>query len=171
MTKSSTLVRALVGSVAILSSVVLGVTVTDIHAASKTNFNKQQCKIVDGNVKPLAIQEAGSVECVCPSASSANLEDKRRPTGAASTEDCFIQTPQQITNFNLPTVTTNPPDNPPDNPPGALGNPGNEPGVNALALGTKEPGKAGEDPPGGTGGHSGGTPQGDPGQAFGKSTP
>src|ERR687897_193863 len=99
MAESHRLIRAALGSVAILGSAVLGVTVmTGTYAA---NYNKQQCKVVNGSVQALAIQEAGSVACVCPSAASLEvLEEKQRRPGSASTEDCYIQTPQKEVNFN-----------------------------------------------------------------------
>jgi hypothetical protein len=147
--------RTGVSSIAVAGCVALGATVmVDTYAASKTNFNKQQCKVENGNVRALAIPGTGSVSCVCPSASAAAiLDEKQRPAGAASIEDCYIQTPQQITNFNLPTVTTNPPvDN---NPPVAQeGNPGNDPSGPSNVH--EHVGMAGEDPSGKTGDFSGG---------------
>src|SRR5688572_12383314 len=106
MTSFEKLFRAGVSSLAIASCVALGVTViADTYAA---NFNKQQCTVENGNVRGLAIQENGSVSCVCPSSSSALLDKKQRKTGSASSEECYLQTPNKITNFNQPTPTTGP---------------------------------------------------------------
>jgi uncharacterized membrane protein YgcG len=121
MAEYNTLVGAVCGSVAILGSAALGVTIMTNTYAAQTNFNKQQCKMVDRSVKAvnrsvkaLAIKEASSVSCVCPSASSDSVLDKTlRPSGAASTDDCYIQTPQKVTNFNLPTTGPGPGPGPP----------------------------------------------------------
>ncbi len=103
---ASRLVQTLFGSAAIIGSGVLGFTLMTNTIVAQTNFNKQQCRIHDPSVQALAIDEPSAAECVCPPGSSARqLDDNQRPAGAASTRDCFIQTPQQITNFNQPPAT------------------------------------------------------------------
>ena len=100
---ASRLVQALFGSAAIIGSGVLGFTLMTNTIVAQTNFNKQQCRMHDPSVQALAIDEPSAADCVCPPGSSARqLDDNQRPAGAASTRDCFIQTPQQITNFNQP---------------------------------------------------------------------
>jgi hypothetical protein len=175
MADSKRFIRAAFGSAVILGSAVFGVTVmTGTYAASKNNFNKQQCTVINGNVKGLAIPGMGAVSCVCPSASSLEvLEDKQRRPGSASTEDCYIQSPQKITNFNVPTGPT--PGGPtpggptpggptpggptPGGPSSTLGNPGNEPGsCTQCNSHVGEVGRAGENPPNGNGTQANGNP-------------
>src|SRR5215217_5100622 len=83
--------RAGVSSIAVAGCVALGATVmVDTYAASKNNFNKQQCKVENGNVRALAIPGTGSVSCVCPSASAASvLVEKQHPTATAMTNLCY----------------------------------------------------------------------------------
>ena len=94
---TSSLIRAALSSAAIVGGAALGVTIIPSSVDAK-NFNKQQCRIDDPSVKALAVDEGGSAECVCPSGSSGRrVNDDQRPAGAASTADCYIQTPNQIT--------------------------------------------------------------------------
>src|SRR5215208_2222735 len=100
----SRLLQALFGSAAIVGGATLGATLMATTVVAESNFNKQQCRVYDPNVQGLAIDEAGASDCVCPPGSSRRqLNDEQRPAGVASTRVCYIQTPQQITNFNQPT--------------------------------------------------------------------
>ena len=103
MVNTRTFVRTALSSVAIV-----GGTLFAISNSDAANYNKQQCTVVEGNVKALAIPDEDFVSCVCPSDSSSLRDERRRRSGAASTQDCFIQTPQQVTNFNQPTLTGKP---------------------------------------------------------------
>lgn len=158
-------VRAVCGSVAILGSTALGISVlTNTYAA---NFNKEQCKFEDRNVKGLAIPGTGSVSCLCPSASSNSVLEKRvRPAGATSTEDCYIQTPQKQANFNQPPATgpgPGPAVGPGPGPgPGPAVGPGPGPGPGPTAKGNNGWGNGGDGlNPGSFSG--GGTSNGGPG--------
>jgi hypothetical protein len=103
MADSSRVFRAAFGSIAILGSAVLGVTVmTSTYAAN--NFNKAQCKVVKGKngAYGLAIeQDSAANSCVCPP-SSANQRRLRRIVGANGEVICVNRNTQQITNFNQP---------------------------------------------------------------------
>ena len=156
MANSIKLIRAAFGSVAIIGSAVLGVSVmTDTFAASKaiykTNFNKQQCKVVssDSSTKGLAV--VGSTQNACYCISKDGRRILRPPTAAAAAEVC---NPEKTVNFNQlsPLVGEPPPENgvtPPGTTPGNNGwgqekhgkpadgtNPGSDDG-NATQAGSK----------------------------------
>jgi hypothetical protein len=121
MAESRKFVRAVFGSVAILGSAVLSVSVmTDTFAASKykTNFNKQQCKVVTSNGSTKGLAVIGSTENACYCISKSGRRILRPLTAAGVRELCVPLTPQQITNLNPPTVTEPEPEPEPE--PGAL---------------------------------------------------
>ena len=136
----SNLARVAVSSMSISlgASVSVATISTEVEGASK-----YQCKsFASGSTKGLAVVGSSNASaCVCASQSA--YQRRERKIGAASTDTCNIQTPQQITNFNRP--PGNPPGTPPSEPPGEppptvdlLGfNPGNH----------KNVGKATETPP------------------------
>jgi hypothetical protein len=139
MSSSKTRTAVCLISIAFGASIGFGAFSTEVESATK-----YQCKsFANGSTKGLAVMGSSNASaCVCPPQSSAYQRRERRP-GAATTDDCYIQTPQKITNFNQP--PNNPPGTPPGEPPvgppptdNLLGfNPGNH----------KNVGKATETPP------------------------
>jgi hypothetical protein len=140
--------RAVLTSITILSGTALSIaflsnTFTDsASAASKASAKRNfaaQCERVYSNksVKALAIEETLSYQQICVCART-NRELRRQLTAAGVT--C---TNNQITNFNQPTISGEPPGGP--NPPPGATLTGFNPGNN------KNVGNAGETPPNGNG--------------------
>jgi hypothetical protein len=119
MAESSKLIRAVFGSVAILGSAVLGISVmSDTFAASKykTNFNKQQCKVVASNGSTQGLAVIGSTKNACTCISKSGRRILLPPTPAGVRELCAPLTPQQVRTFSQPS--------PPDAGPGPGPGPG-----------------------------------------------
>jgi len=140
MRSSGDLARTAICSISIALGASLGLGILSTQAESATKY---QCKSFVGSTKGLAVVGSGNASaCVCPPQSSAYQRRERRP-GAATTDECFIQTPQKITNFNQP--PSNPPGNPPGEPP--VGPPPTDTLLGFNPGNHKNVGKATETPP------------------------
>jgi hypothetical protein len=143
MTGSSKVISTVCGCVAILGGSLVGMDSDPyVLAASKANFNKQQCKMVNGRLQAVGTRAAGSFSCVCPPASAVSLTKNKRRLGTQSFGECYAaEAPVRTVNFNLSMPpTTNEPE-PPIVSPFTGFNPGNH----------KNVGKATETPPQGNG--------------------